>query len=72
VIERANKNRDVVLSDLLSGRIDLREVLHSEMFKTIKVEAKKVTDETASYVAHELENRRHRDCDIRTDSVLKE
>jgi hypothetical protein len=27
VIERANKTRDVVLSDLLSGRVDLREVL---------------------------------------------
>jgi hypothetical protein len=27
VIEQANKNRDVVLSDLLSGQIDLREVL---------------------------------------------
>jgi hypothetical protein len=29
-MERVNKNRDVVLSDLLSGRIDLREVLHSD------------------------------------------
>jgi hypothetical protein len=31
-IERANKNRDAVLSDLLLGRIGLREVLQSIPF----------------------------------------
>jgi hypothetical protein len=50
---------------------DIKEAFNSEKFKTIRIEATKVNADTASYVAHELETRRHRYYSVHTDFSLK-
>ena len=50
---------------------DIKEALRSETFKSIRIEATMVTADTASYVAHELENRHHPYYNVRMDFSLK-
>jgi hypothetical protein len=73
-IEQANKNRNVVLLDLLSGRIDLREVLQlCANGKPVLRRGFRISSPTCQRICHSIEDtseRRNRGRNIPTTRLL--